>query len=639
MDTLSLPVMSERRADHVIINLTALGRRGTVDFPCPNRRVKLTRENNILPLGRASKSESKPYTPGTKNGWFTGAVMSRNHAEIVADLDAKAVKIRDLKSLHGTFLNQEHEPIEKDKLHLLQNGDLITFGTTILRGSETFEPASVTFTSHFADAYAASPSPNIWLSTANARSSNPPGAIIYCVDDIDESEDESVLDEDLLAMEKNLLSSTPARPDDDDEPVEVAVPVVSAAGAAALVDLTAEDEVELEEVDPDEPHHTGDYDEEPMSIPEADSPVYEPESPTYSPESPSFASPHLSASSGVDDSYSISLTDSDLDDEVESDQDSCSDGFGFDDPFSSDDDEFEEEAADEEAAADEEEAVDEEEAADDVGPWSRPLTTPPYFPPHIGGFAPAGFEVHVPDEPRYSEKSGNITLAAILNPAQDPSVPVNQPLNGDVTMITSETLGLKAGKVAYFAAREENKALLASQSAEATNATNDQTEDPVASTPEVPSDQPVPSVQEDTQFDGAATATVTSPLLASGQRFLSSPPSHEPTTGASTLDDELAMMSANIFNEHKLMEATNSARASTKRKADEMSGAGEVPAAQSDVSPGSSEVMTPDRAAKRMRTSLGASHKAWAIAEKVGFAALGGVVVLSSLIYTAPSFN
>jgi len=51
------------------------------------------------------------------------------------------VLIRDLGSLHGTFVNDEPETIQQSRE--LKDGDKIKFGTPVMRGSERFTPTTV----------------------------------------------------------------------------------------------------------------------------------------------------------------------------------------------------------------------------------------------------------------------------------------------------------------------------------------------------------------------------------------------------------------------------------------------------------------------------------------------------------------
>lgn len=55
------------------------------------RRLVLTPDCPILPIGRSSKVHSKGFIPASDNAWFDNPVMSRNHAEIMANFNEKPV--------------------------------------------------------------------------------------------------------------------------------------------------------------------------------------------------------------------------------------------------------------------------------------------------------------------------------------------------------------------------------------------------------------------------------------------------------------------------------------------------------------------------------------------------------------------
>lgn len=54
----------------------------------PERRVVLTQSRPVLKIGRSSNRSSLGLTPMLNNGYFDSPVMSRDHAEIIADIPA-----------------------------------------------------------------------------------------------------------------------------------------------------------------------------------------------------------------------------------------------------------------------------------------------------------------------------------------------------------------------------------------------------------------------------------------------------------------------------------------------------------------------------------------------------------------------
>ncbi len=142
-------------------------------------------------------------------------------------------------------------------------------------------------------------------------------------------------------------------------------------------------------------------------------------------------------------------------------------------------------------------------------------------------------------------------------------------------------------------------------------------------------DQPTSSAEP-----GTIELLAPSALLEAGFRFLNSPPSEKVVSAGGRLDED-CMMSAAAFQQHKIA----AARAGLKRKAADISRTDEstepvdVSAEAADKAP---EPVEPPTKRAKMST---ATRRAWAIAESVTLAALGGMVVLGSMIYTAPALT
>ncbi|KXX80569.1 hypothetical protein MMYC01_202248 [Madurella mycetomatis] len=113
------------------------------DVPFPERRIILNRGKSSIAIGRASKVPSKGFVAAQDNAWFDSPVMSRQHAEIVANINTKKVEIRDLGSLHGTFLNGDDKRLPDMEFFELKESDTLTFGVPIMRGTEQFSPTTV----------------------------------------------------------------------------------------------------------------------------------------------------------------------------------------------------------------------------------------------------------------------------------------------------------------------------------------------------------------------------------------------------------------------------------------------------------------------------------------------------------------
>lgn len=108
----------------------------------PERRILLTQSQPKLQIGRSSNRTAMGLTPALDNGYFDSPVMSREHAEIEADIPGQVVRIRDAGSMHGTLLNGE--TLDTEAARPLAAGDEVTFGSPVYRNQKTFKPATVT---------------------------------------------------------------------------------------------------------------------------------------------------------------------------------------------------------------------------------------------------------------------------------------------------------------------------------------------------------------------------------------------------------------------------------------------------------------------------------------------------------------
>uniref|UniRef100_A0A093VBD9 Uncharacterized protein C3H7.13 n=1 Tax=Talaromyces marneffei PM1 TaxID=1077442 RepID=A0A093VBD9_TALMA len=121
----------------VVVTLTPVYSPDTLPF----RSLTFLSSNDTVPVGRASKSETKNLVPSHDNGWFDSRVMSREHAVIGVKMEDKTVYVRDHGSLHGTQLNDVK--ITPKQNTTVTSGDVLTFGSEISRGAQTFRPIAV----------------------------------------------------------------------------------------------------------------------------------------------------------------------------------------------------------------------------------------------------------------------------------------------------------------------------------------------------------------------------------------------------------------------------------------------------------------------------------------------------------------
>ncbi|KAL3460767.1 hypothetical protein BJX64DRAFT_174612 [Aspergillus heterothallicus] len=118
-----------------------------VQDPFPCRSLTFTPDTDRVEIGRASKREIKNLTPSRQNALFESRVMSRTHAILRVSLEKKLLYICDPGSMHGTWLNEEKLPVDKDIE--LSNGDVLTFGVEVVRGADTFPPLAVRCECHW----------------------------------------------------------------------------------------------------------------------------------------------------------------------------------------------------------------------------------------------------------------------------------------------------------------------------------------------------------------------------------------------------------------------------------------------------------------------------------------------------------
>lgn len=115
-------------------------------FP-PKRVIYLSPSKPQVTIGRASKSPSKAIHSSVDNAWFDSPVMSRDHARLSLDLESETLSIQDIGSMHGTQVNDTR--LAKHAPMTIQDGDVIIFGTEVKRGSETFSACKFGFNYEF----------------------------------------------------------------------------------------------------------------------------------------------------------------------------------------------------------------------------------------------------------------------------------------------------------------------------------------------------------------------------------------------------------------------------------------------------------------------------------------------------------
>ncbi|PHH76310.1 hypothetical protein CDD80_1652 [Ophiocordyceps camponoti-rufipedis] len=141
--------MPSNHADQVRVDLTPTSRASEASASNLARHVVLTRDSPSLQIGRMSQ-RNPDLRASSANAWFESAVMSRHHAKLHFDADQTTLSIEDTQSLHGTFHNGTR--LESGMQSQLHSGDELCFGIQVDRHTDTFPPCAMTVTFEFDEA-------------------------------------------------------------------------------------------------------------------------------------------------------------------------------------------------------------------------------------------------------------------------------------------------------------------------------------------------------------------------------------------------------------------------------------------------------------------------------------------------------
>lgn len=645
-------------AGHVNLRLFSVG--AAPDAPNRSRTIRLT-NNQTMPVGRASKVESKGYIAGVDNCWYDSAVMSRKHAEFSADILDKSVSLTDQGSLHGTYVNNDR--ILANQPQVIQDGDTIDFGLPIIRNHEEFPPTRVRVNFDFAG-----PVPE------------PPRVFRAPV-----SEDGEDLSDDDISVQE-ITQAPPENYDLEGMRAYAARNTLQQLADITAVDLTGED------------------------VMHAEGPVVDLTGSQYEMSAIGDASQGLSmAYSPPDDSDAMSehddLSQFDSDEgEEEEVMERLSSISTDSDEEDRNDDEFDEE--DEDMDSDLRDWDGPQLPDDDTGFWDDPDSDAD-IPSDLDDFDATSVRELVTPPPALAECSFPVpplaplempeinqvcSIPALLNPTAvadryaglsypraDGSVAFGQ-TRGFISSPMAD-LGARTGKSEFFEARAANKLTLqnaATAAVETTSSENKENEqdteilnpelvqhdllqvDPAytnelqkisaaekpeqaaAATPPAEENAPSSNVSE-----AQVGVLISTEILKSGEKFLNSPPAdHKLDDERLSEGDDEGMVSAATFQEHKLAKLEKEMETSSrKRKADKMS---EEEAIVEPLTPTSEkETELPEVAeppTKRPATEAAVAEaqvrrqsRAWAVVEKMGLAALGGAVVFGALVSSAPA--
>ncbi|EOO02590.1 putative fha domain-containing protein [Phaeoacremonium minimum UCRPA7] len=604
--------------------------------------------------------------------------MSRDHAELVADLDTRTVCIRDIGSLHGTFINSEQDRIDNNTERPLATGDTIKFGVPIWRGKDAFAPTTVGVGLEF---------------TASVEVNRNVFKVPEYNSDLEESDSESELEDESDEPDttihtgvyfNNQVSDHIDLTKDDEKRASVVHEIVQLDGAASqrVIDLTSP----LREESPGG-SFLGNHDDRAAS--EDGASVVASEDQFRSENDVDFDRDSSIRLTEEEDGIDFSDEDSDSDAEDKSDMSS----------ERSEDLEGSEEEAD--YSSDDEPLEDGDHG---LMAWPDADVEVELAPIALQDM----FDTPLPPL-NTSVPTTNLLPSILPNaplPATIPLPPINaaalrEPSPSDAAMMKSsvktqtitkpmmEILKEKTGKHAFFDAREENKAALARQSNTYPSPPNaqpvKQTSDNVTQKPPVWLAQPMPDAQE--PIDPIQPASSSQPLvksawLSTGNDFLNSPQEGQDQPEDEADSEAEAMTSAynyHLWKQSRSQESETGSRrigindivvvedlcdqapdsaqvkeTPRKRKAAAISTAtqeeqiwhneqrDEAPTADAAVQPLSPPASPVEPVPRLAADTSRPTKRMRRIAERVGYAALGGATVgamiVTSLIYTAPSF-
>ncbi|KJR84577.1 uncharacterized protein SPSK_08764 [Sporothrix schenckii 1099-18] len=608
--------------ESILVSLKPSNKSSDGDFI--NREIRLTTDKPMFKIGRASKTVSKGLLPASDNAFFDSPVVSRTHAEITGNFNDGSVTVTDLGSLHGTFVNGK--PTKETALALKQD-DVVSFGIHVSRGLDVFYPASCKVT---------------YVSTLNKPAER---ARSYCAPDSDCASDCSVSD--FECDSASICSHTGPK----------AIPPDSAKSKTAIYEIedsetsSNDDAISVEEIT---------LCSETKVLPPLDKFVSEGRGETddvYADDDEVVEEDY----GEVNEDYKVDdVTNSSEEEEAEEEEEEEKDGDVEDDEYEGEEHEEEDDNKDVKLPEDMEGSYlskqlegyakdTKKDSPPSLVFGKEPTPNNNYSMPVIGLWTPPPMSAEdvatlsriVEDELIHEQEpieedvtndenadvdpvddgkpllledtlprsvSAKFDISSILNPSPPTSSPAKVPTDGiPATQAPGVLPAVYRNMPASYETAESNEAFCAGIIDEARMKVN----------------VVIDSLQQ------------TSPSPALHPTGSDLPPLVAPSGEEDS--EDVGLTNATTFSSYKKRKAN-----SKKRKADEML------ACTSGISAATISVATPSAieapSAKRLATPAAVADKkkskgrAWAVAEKIGIAALGGAVVLGSLIYTAPSF-
>ncbi|QPG97280.1 hypothetical protein C2857_006077 [Epichloe festucae Fl1] len=105
-----------------------------------DRHILLTKYNTKADIGRSTKRDAR-LAAQPNNGWFDSPVMSRSHARLLFCPKLNSISVMDIGSLHGTYVNNSR--VVQRQVRKLTSGDILRFGAPIQKGRDIFQACEV----------------------------------------------------------------------------------------------------------------------------------------------------------------------------------------------------------------------------------------------------------------------------------------------------------------------------------------------------------------------------------------------------------------------------------------------------------------------------------------------------------------
>lgn len=162
------------------------------------RRVLLAAGQDVI-IGRASSNRG--VAASADNTKISNPVISKEHAAFTTDAAAATVFIKDLRSMHGTRVD-DRELSQGEKCAIF-SGSILQFGSPVIRGNATYKPAKYIFsvepinpTNGFSGTMPTTTAVPTTLDLSDTKKGYGDDSSLYSSDDYDSQEEDFMSNED-----------------------------------------------------------------------------------------------------------------------------------------------------------------------------------------------------------------------------------------------------------------------------------------------------------------------------------------------------------------------------------------------------------------------------------------------------------